>query len=172
MSKVRFISDLHLGHRNICQFAGALRGGCKTVEEHDQWIKEQWNSVVNKNDVVWVLGDVAFDKNAMRILKQMKGNKHMIWGNHDLFGLDEYRKYFNVVTGFRKKYGIWLSHSPIHPQELRGKINIHGHVHSNSVPHNSYFNACVEPLRGLPITLDELKQRVAIRKQSEGDDGE
>ena len=52
-----FISDLHLGHRKILEYSPA-RGG-KTIDEHDEWLVSQWNSVVrNKKDLVWVLGDI------------------------------------------------------------------------------------------------------------------
>lgn len=165
MSKVYFISDLHLGHKKICEFSGELRGGCKTVEEHDAWIVEKWNSVVTKQDLVWVLGDVCFDKEKLPLLKTMKGSKHLILGNHDEFKLEEYGKYFNKVHGFAKYKGVWLSHPPIHPQELRGKFNIHGHVHHKTVNDPSYISVCVEASGGVPQSWDSLVALMNERKK-------
>ena len=89
MSKVFFISDLHLGHKNILSFAGDYRGG-DTVEEHDEWIVDQWNSVVGKRDVVYVLGDVAFTREGLAKCNRLVGNKKLILRNHDNFPLEEY----------------------------------------------------------------------------------
>ena len=157
MSTIRFISDLHLGHRSIVKFSGPERGGVTTVDEHDAWIVSQWNSVVAKNDLVWVLGDVCFDKAKLPLLKRMKGNKHLILGNHDEFGIDDYLEYFNKIHGFMKYKGFWISHSPIHPIELRGKKNIHGHVHKNSIPDSNYINVSVEAIQGKPISIEEIR---------------
>lgn len=157
MAKVRFISDLHLGHKSICNFAGHARGDCRNVDEHDEWIVKQWNSVVSKNDLVWVLGDVAFNKHKLPLLNRMKGNKHLILGNHDKFSLDMYRPYFNRIHGFQKYKGIWLSHAPIHSQELRGLPNVHGHLHLDKVNDPRYLCVSVEHVHGRPISFDEIK---------------
>ena len=33
------------------------------------------------------------------------------------------------VVAYLKEHGMWLSHAPIHPDELRGKPSVHGHCH-------------------------------------------
>jgi len=154
MSKVYFISDLHLGHKSILKFSPS-RGGqdCKT---HAEWLVKQWNSVVTKRDLVWVLGDICFDNKFLPYLKKMNGSKHLILGNHDKFMLSEYAKYFNKIHGFIKYKGFWLSHSPIYAGELRNQMNIHGHVHNNSVPDKRYINVCVEALNGVPIEFTKI----------------
>ncbi len=93
----------------------------------------------------------------------MKGNKHLILGNHDKFTLETYSQYFNKIHGFMKKGGFWLSHAPIHPKELRGRVNIHGHVHSKSIPDPRYFNVSVEALGGIPISMDEIREQLNSR---------
>ncbi len=156
MSNVYFISDLHLGHKNICKFAGPMRGDVKTVEEHDEWIIDRWNSVVTKRDLIWVLGDVAFSKGDLDKVKLLNGCKHLILGNHDEFSLNLYSQYFNKIHGFLKYKGMWLSHCPINPIQLRRKVNIHGHVHHNSLINPCYINVSVEALNGFPKPLDEI----------------
>lgn len=52
-----FISDLHFGHRNI------LRFDCRpfsTIEEHDEYLINQWNDTVGADDDVWILGDISW----------------------------------------------------------------------------------------------------------------
>lgn len=163
MSKVRFISDLHIGHKQIAEFSGQFRGGVKSMEEHDEWIVEQWNSAVSKHDVVIVLGDVCFDAKKLPLFKKMKGSKHLLLGNHDKFSANKYLPYFDKIIGFQKYKGMaWLSHAPIHAGSLRNKFNIHGHTHEKSVPDWRYISVCVEMVYGKPILWEEL---VAMMEQ-------
>ena len=168
-----FIGDLHLGHKKILEFSSAYRGGTN-VEEHDEWIVKQWNSVVTKRDIVYVVGDVAFNKDKLVLLKRMNGQKNLVRGNHDTYSLKTYMEYFNNVYGLLKKWGYWISHPPIHPQELRGKHNIHGHVHHNSVTwwdhieedmvlDPRYVNVSVENNNGVPVSLDEINKIIKDR---------
>ena len=161
MTTIRFIADLHLGHNTIHEKAGRYRNNCKSVDEHDDWIIYQWNSVVKKTDLTWVLGDVAFKKTHLEKLKKMNGVKHLILGNHDLYSLDLYSKYFNKIHGFMKYKGFWLSHAPM--QWTRSLINIHGHTHhvkSWSVTDVFRFCVSVEALNGVPISIEEIREIV------------
>lgn len=166
MSKVNFISDLHLGHKKILEFS-PHRGGTD-MQSHAEWLVEQWNSVVSKKDLTWVLGDVCFDKAFLPYLKKMNGSKHLVLGNHDEFSIEHYSKYFNKIYGLKKKSGFWLSHAPIHPNHLRGLPNIHGHLHDytvkttpkfcrGTVDDTRYVNVCVEKLDGKPIDFEVIK---------------
>jgi len=157
-AKVFIISDLHLGHKKILEFEGTNRGGDNTFT-HDEWIIEQWNSVVSKRDLVIVLGDVAFSREGLEKVSRLKGTKHLVLGNHDKYQIEEYQKYFRIKPSLYKYKGFWLSHAPIHPHELRGMKNIHGHVHSQSIKDGmfiydydpDYINVCVEACDGVPI---------------------
>ena len=158
MSKVFFIADLHLGHTNILKFAQGSRYG-SNINEHDYWLVEQWNSVVNTRDVVYVLGDVAFDIKKLEFMDKMKGSKILLPGNHDNFKLEEYQKYFYKIIGFSKYKDYWLSHCPIHTDELRGRFNIHGHVHQRSIKDRRYINVGVEILNGVPIEFNKIREK-------------
>lgn len=164
----RYIADLHLGHKAIHKFAGEHRGGVSSLEEHDQWIIDRWNSVVRKNDVTWVLGDAAFSNKGLEKIKKLNGVKHLLLGNHDDFSIDKYKKYFNKVTGFHKKASIWFSHPPIHEESLRNLVNVHGHTHHRKVYHPGYFCVSVEPLGGIPISLDEIIDRAGWKEWYDG----
>lgn len=168
MSKVLFISDLHLGHQNILKFS-PTRGGTD-MKSHSEWLVDQWNSVVTNQDLVWVLGDVCFNPIHMTYLNAMRGTKHLILGNHCKFPLEKYSKYFNRIHGFLKYKESWLSHAPIHPDSLRNLINIHGHLHGGNVmklnPETNerekdkrYFNVSVEQLNGVPISYEDILER-------------
>lgn len=160
MSNVLFISDLHLGHENIMKFSSEHRAG-SDITEHDAWIVERWNSVVRPKDVVYLLGDVAFTPTGLTSIARLNGRIKLLRGNHDEFSTAIYSELFDdLLPGLFKYKEFWLSHCPIHPAELRGRRNIHGHVHHKSIPDDRYINVCVEPLRGAPISLDQIRSAV------------
>ena len=168
MNEIYFIGDLHFDHKNILQFS-PQRGGTN-IKEHNEWIIEQWNSVVTKRDVVWVLGDVAFSQDGLKLVSKLRGSKQLVRGNHDTQSTAAYLEYFNNVFGIVKKNGFWLSHAPIHPQELRGRPNIHGHVHHNSIKQmfndeldSRYINVSVEALNGVPLALSKIREMYTIK---------
>ncbi|MCP3683351.1 MAG: hypothetical protein GY861_11740 [bacterium] len=157
MSQVFFISDTHFGHRAICKY----RSEFKTPEEHDETIVTNWNKVVNKRSFVWVLGDMCIknkDYDMDKLISRLNGTIYLITGSHCHLPYYNHNKIV-VRNGLTKKYGYWLSHCPIHPTELRGKKNIHGHVHYKSLPDNNYINVCCEVINYKPISLEEIRKK-------------
>ena len=61
------------------------------------------------------------------------------------------------MNGLFKKYGFWLSHCPVHPNELRHKKNIHGHVHNKTVDDDRYINVCCDVVNYTPVELDKIR---------------
>jgi len=158
-AKILFISDLHLGHYNM-----AIRRGFENAEEMNQHIIKSWNSVVNKKDTVYILGDITMEKAAdYPLLNQLLGFKKVVLGNHDKAQhIPQLLKYVNSVAGmvkFGSPYGnIFLTHCPIHPSELEFgvKYNIHGHVHENTIDDIRYKNVSCENIDYKPKSLEEL----------------
>lgn len=157
MSKVFFIADTHFGHRSICKYRPF-----NSPQEHDEHVITSWNSVVKKQRyIVWVLGDMCiknkeYDMNG--IINRLNGNINLITGNHCHLPYYEHPK-IKVMRGVTSKYGFWLSHCPMHPLELRGKVNIHGHVHNKSIPDDRYINVCCEAVNYKPISLDIIRRK-------------
>lgn len=93
MGKIWFTSDLHLGHKNILlhcpdrirEFGLESELDDNAVAKHDEIIINMWNSMVDKHDEVYILGDFMFYNRvkATQILRQLKGKKHLVVGNHD-----------------------------------------------------------------------------------------
>jgi len=128
---------------------------------------EHWNEKVKKNkDIVYVLGDVAMNKDSLKWLDLMNGQKRLILGNHDTFHYDVYREHFKEVMHFHKAYhGLVLTHIPIHPNELEYRNwshNIHGHIHDplKSDLGDKYFNVNVDVIGYQPISLEELRDEL------------
>ena len=160
MNNIFFISDLHFGHKNLIHWR--MPGVFKDIEEHDEWLIEQINSVVTQRDVLWILGDIAWNSQALKKVSKLQGSKHLILGNHDTLAITRYLEVCNAIRpGLFRYKNFWLSHAPVHPEELRGIKNIHGHVHSNSIKNDMYINVCVEALNGTPLALEDINVQVS-----------
>jgi calcineurin-like phosphoesterase family protein len=162
MSAVYFLSDLHLAHKNICKF----REGFTSVEEHNALIKENYHKRVTKRDTVYFLGDVAFDKESLADVKTWAGAKKiLICGNHDLdhHTMKDLVEAYDEVYSLKKYKEFWLSHAPIHPDELRGKVNIHGHTHYHNIADDRYVNVSLENINFTPIELHEIRRNLNVK---------
>jgi calcineurin-like phosphoesterase family protein len=115
----------------------ATRRGFSTVEEHDEHIIAKWNSVVNKRDITYILGDITMEKSSpYHLLDRLNGLKHVIMGNHDRRqDVKKLLEHVESVAGMVSYKGVILTHCPIHPIELdyRYSKNIHGHIHDKQV---------------------------------------
>lgn len=79
---VFFTSDLHLGHINIIPLCDRP---FEDVDDMNEMIVQNWNTDVQEDDVVWVLGDVAMGSfvDSMALVRRLNGRKILIPGNHD-----------------------------------------------------------------------------------------
>ena len=140
--KTYITSDLHFGHKNIQKFCPETRGHYKDVEHMNEEMIREWNEIVEHDDLVYILGDVAFmpAPKAREILLRLNGRKILVEGNHDVKQLkdnsfraclEEIHKYLEVQWDKRK---IVMFHYPIHKewnQAHRGAIHFHGHLHGS-----------------------------------------
>lgn len=162
MTCVYMISDLHLGHKNILKFEPELRSG-RDYKENGHNILSNWREIVHKRDVVYVLGDVFFHQDWLEEFAHLPGRKKLIRGNHDnKWSSEKLLEVFESIDGMINYKKHWLTHAPMHPAELRGKNNIHGHVHSSSIldSHGKidprYINVCVEAIGEKPISFQNI----------------
>lgn len=162
-NNIWFTSDTHFRHSNIIGYCGRP---FSSVEEMDETLIENWNSVVKEGDKIYHLGDVYMPKGYKKndedsLFKKLNGTKILILGNHDL-GKDQLLlKYFKRIHAYRilKEHGIMLSHVPVHFDSInkKVKINVHGHTHDRGSPIGPYKSVCVELTNYKPIHLDEIK---------------
>lgn len=154
---VRYVAgDLHLGHKNICKF----RNQFSSVEEHDEYILDRYRSKVRKRDSVIFTGDIIFDRKYLQIVKDLPGDKILVAGNHCTergISMKDLVKVYGRVFSSYAKSGLLYTHMPIHPAELRGKFNVHGHVHDATLPDPRYFNTSMEAINYEPVDVQEVK---------------
>lgn len=157
MANVLFIGDIHGGHKNICNF----RPQFNSEKEHLEFIKDNYHKKVTKRDKVFFMGDIAFTLEALQEISTWVGHqKILICGNHDLDRIDmkTISQYYDEVYSFLKYKDFWLSHFPIHPDELRGKLSLHGHTHTHNIDDPRYFNTSCENIDYTPISLYEIRE--------------
>jgi len=166
MSKVFLIADTHFGHKAICKY----RPEFSTPQEHDEIIIQNWNKVVTKvKHQVWVLGDMCIknkDYDMDKLINRLNGTIQLVTGNHCHLPYYNNNR-INVRRAMVAKYGFWLTHCPIHPNELRGRNNIHGHTHYAMIDDNRYYNVCVENINYTPINIEEIRKYFKIKNTKE-----
>lgn len=163
-----FTSDLHLGHANIIH---SCQRPFETIEEMNQTLIHNYNSMVAKNDTVYILGDLSFRipvEEANDLIRKLKGKKILIRGNHDkqydptLFeGIYD----FYELKGFYK-YPIILMHYPMleWPKSRQGSLHLHGHQH-NKFEYNERmkqadilrYDVGVDANDYFPVSLNSIK---------------
>jgi len=175
MSKVFFISDLHLGHENMAKKRGFL-----SADEMNKRIIHNWNSVVHKRDIVWVLGDITMETSKhYHLLSQLNGGINVVLGNHDRPNdIPLLYRYVTKICGMIKYKGFILSHAPIHELEVdRFRANIHGHIHENHILKHSmicdyvgqkdprYINVSCEVVDYTPILFETILKNYEDSKE-------
>lgn len=166
-----FISDLHFGHYNIIRLC---HRPFESVEEMNETLIRNWNSVVSPEDHVYVLGDLCYHSayNVEYFLRQLKGHKYLIIGNHDKAFKDRHfdkkdliwaKDYMELHDGEHK---IVLSHYPMVEWNgsFRGAIHLYGHIHNNTTNPayrimsqiDNAYNVGADILDFIPRTLDEV----------------
>ena len=149
-------SDLHLGHAMTISVFGRPY---KTPDEMDDALFGAWRRVVEPDDTIVILGDIAIGGLSGRRLKRFRaapGRKILVVGNHefdDTFGghLDGFDEVFSsvYVPGSPE---LLLTHVPLrHVPE--GCVNVHGHRHIGTPSGTRHINVVVEQVRYRPRSL-------------------
>jgi calcineurin-like phosphoesterase family protein len=163
MAEVFLISDNHFGHANILNFRkqnGDRLRAFDSVEEMDEHMIEQWNSVVRPQDHIYNLGDVVMRQQVMDVvMPRLNGHKRLVRGNHDIFRTKHYMRYFDEIYGLRVLDNMIFSHIPIHPESMgRFKANVHGHLHGQHTLGGKYIDVSVEAVDYTPVPLYKLSE--------------
>lgn len=161
--KTFITSDLHFGHTNIMKFCPQTRARFRNdVSYMNSAMVEEWNAKVEPDDLVYILGDVAFmsGSDAGRMMNRLNGTKILIEGNHDRKTLmdatfrnafKEIHKYLDIVYDGHK---IVMFHYPIAEwdQMHRGALHFHGHLHGGI--------SSLEKYRAMDVGMDSTGEIV------------
>ena len=105
---------------------------------NEQMVAE-WNSIVGEDDLVYILGDVAFlpAQKAAEYMNRCNGRKILVQGNHDRKLLNDpgFRSCFEEIHHYLdinyNGHKCVMFHYPImeFDQMHRGALHFHGHLH-------------------------------------------
>lgn len=148
LGQVKFIGCLHFNHKSMAKYRGF-----QDDFYHDEYMVQQWNSVVHKRDLVIIVGDVTMEKSdSYYQLDRLNGRKKVVLGNHDMGRHNkEMLKYVDSLHGSYDYKGYMITHIPIHPNEVHFyRANIHAHIHHENkleevIVNNSYLDKDSEP---------------------------
>ena len=172
------ISDTHFNHVNILNFTDAegrpTRGDrFANVDEMNEAMMDNWNSVVKPGDKVYHLGDVLFGENKLDWIRtnfpKLNGQKRLIVGNHDNIKMMAESGVWGKIDLWRMfpEFGLLLTHVPVHNSTLGeshrfgegSMVNVHGHIHQNPSPTEFHRCVSVEQINYTPVNIEELRVR-------------
>jgi len=153
MNKIYFTADTHFFHANILKHCPE-RPYFGTDESvlHDEWLVDLWNNIIQKKDIVYIVGDFAFGnkERVMKLLGKLYGKKHLIVGNHDASS-SKLPNYFesmqqikdltfktSVFPFLEKEFSVSLCHYPLVSWNRKnyGACMVHGHCHGRIDEYN------------------------------------
>ena len=170
-------SDLHFCHDKPFLYEPR---GFTNIEDMNETIVNNWNSVVSDEDDVYLLGDIVLNDNVkgIELLKSLKGKIHIIIGNHDTdVRIKLYEECENVVelkyaTIIKyNKHHFYLSHYPTftgtnekHVSETL--LNLYGHTHqkTNFFDDNFFmYHVGVDSHNCFPVLLDDIIEEIHLK---------
>ncbi len=163
-------ADTHLGHKNIIQYS---HRPFSSVEEMDEVLIQNINSVVKSNDILYHLGDFAFGRmsHIISYLQRLNCKRiRLVLGNHDKEikrKLAEAKPFFEWIEPFGRDIKtlngqrVTLCHycMRIWNGSHYGSWHCWGHSHG-SLPDNKNalsWDVGVDNNKYMPVAYEELK---------------
>lgn len=182
--KIFITSDFHFSHSK--NFIYEPRG-FETVEEMNEAIIKNFNSIVSKNDITFVLGDLCLggageevlEKNK-QLIEQLNGSLFVVLGNHDQSNpkKEMYKNCRNIIAiqdakyYKYRKYNLYLSHFPTlvsnwgeNDKPLKQRtINLCGHSHTQDRwadwDQGPIYHCELDAHNNYPVLLDDILQEM------------
>ena len=173
-------SDLHFGNRQ--DFLWGPRG-FRSIEEHDEAIIANWNSIVSPEDDVYLLGDLMHNdtEHGLSCVRRLNGRLHLVRGNHDsdvrwamyadLPNVVELCGWAHVIR--YRKIHFYLSHFPTltanyDDEPLYKKIiSLCGHSHTKDpfvdMDRSLIYHVELDANDNSPVLLDDIIEKIRNR---------
>lgn len=153
-------SDWHLGEDRMA----IMMRPFKTPEEMLEVLVERHNALVAPDDLVYVNGDVCYQKKPEELseVSCFNGHKILIRGNHDrVFTDEELLKWFDEVIPEGQGVDLEVAGVPTYithyPSQARpDRFNLVGHIHGAWKLQLNMVNIGVDANHFTPHNLDEI----------------
>lgn len=153
-------SDWHLGENRF----DLMFRPFKTTDEHNNTIINNHNSVVGKDDIVYVVGDVVYQKEPkyLPLVSKMNGRKILVRGNHDnVFTDEQLSPYFEKIISDGDGIDLtiqgvdcYLTHYP--STSKKDKFNLVGHIHGAWKYQLNMINIGIDVNHFFPVNSDKV----------------
>lgn len=163
-----FTSDLHLNHRAVVSMCGRP---FKTVDEMNDILIRNFNERVKKNDIVYILGDIAHRTPVIEVnnfISRLNGKKILCKGNHDKrYDSSLFEEIYDFLEISVHGVNISLMHYPMMswPKSRHGSIHLHGHIHSKGDYNLQQreegilrYDVGVDANNFFPVSIKEVKE--------------
>jgi len=170
MSKLFFTADTHWNHTNVIKYCNRP---FSSIEEMNNTLIENWNSVINPGDLVYHLGDFAFAKSTESVedyIRKLNGNIYLICGNHDrksvinASGFVWIKDYAKIKIGNQK---IILCHYAFRVWECKhyGSYHLYGHSHGTlpDIENEYSIDVGVDSWNFYPVSYDQIEERMKAK---------
>tara|TARA_R110002050_G_scaffold278863_1_gene425123 strand:- start:470 stop:997 length:528 start_codon:yes stop_codon:yes gene_type:complete len=158
-------SDTWFGRPQILQIANRA---FNNIEEMNSVLIKNWNKKVKKTDVVFHLGNFAWDPiTARKVLKKLNGTIYFIVGSQDdalLDVIDEFpnAEFLDELIEELVEFDTVISHYPLTVWNGKdsGTIHMHGHTvfsHKTNLTLENRFNVCTDFWGYTPVNYLTLK---------------
>lgn len=151
-----FGADFHLSDPRIIKY----REQFPTLGYHDEYFMDVVLAKLRPVDLLTMVGDCVINEKSLALIKKLPCRKILLMGNHDL----ERRINFSDLVGvvdevksswkWRKRFNV--IHIPPHPDHLRGKHIVHGHLHEDIIPDPRYISVSMEATDYRLIQAEEI----------------
>lgn len=165
-----FTSDTHFFHKNIIEYS---KRPYDSVEEMNEKLILNWNSVVQPTDTVYHLGDFGFAPKVKleSVFNRLNGQKFLLRGNHDddaeKLGWGWVKERYELYVREPEKQMIVLSHyaHKVWNKSHHGSIMLFGHSHGSLQGDSQSLDVGVDCWDYTPVGLEDIKRR--LKKQPE-----
>lgn len=155
-----FTSDQHFNHEPVIGYTGRP---FSTVDDMNEYIIEQYNSVVKENDHVYHIGDFAWSMHST-FARRLNGVKTLLVGNHDKMNVEGLSAFNYVHDMVRTKINgirIIMCHFPMMSWWNCGGSAwmLHGHTHKIELTCRKRLYVGVDGRRDFkPWSFEEVKE--------------
>ena len=114
--RIFFTSDWHIGHKNVLDFS---KRPFRDLDHMHQVLINNYNAMINDSSICYFLGDFGLSGSEVmtKVIRQLKGTKVLILGNHDKKSNAMYNIGFDVVLNSATIYvageRLTISHCPL-----------------------------------------------------------
>jgi calcineurin-like phosphoesterase family protein len=159
-------SDTWFGRPQILEIA--KRTSFSSIDDMNETLIKNWNKQVKKNDLVFHLGNFAWDPiTARKVLKRLNGKIIFLMGNSDE-ALFEVKDDFSNITVLDDQIielpqaDSVICHYPLDVWNGKssGTIHFHGHTtfsHKTNLIISNRVNACVDFWNYSPVKFSTIK---------------